>query len=237
MHYERTLWDFGCTLMWGLVEPQDAIVCTSPTAVRTLIVMIDHWKEQALALHGRKIEFPASIVEIPLATDLPAPGSDRAAARARLGFGAEDVAILVLGRLSSFDKMDLGESSLDNALEFDRIPPASHASADKASEKMITALRDRSQRRVTADPKFQEIQKDIERYLERKNRKTISLNEAVLKPERHQDKKEQDETDKDDPSSRGSDAPIFPVDAYNDEVLQISLDYEFLLRNPQAAQK
>ena len=138
---------------------------------------------------------------------------------------------------SLIDKMDLGESSLDNALEFDRIPPASHASADKASEKMITALRDRSQRRVTADPKFQEIQKDIERYLDRKNRKTISLNEAVLKAERHQDKKEQDETDKDDPSSRGSDAPIFPVDAYNDEVLQISLDYEFLLRNPQAAQK
>lgn len=108
MHYERTLWDFGCALMWGLVEPQDAIVCTSPTAVRTLNVMIDYWREQALALHGRKLEFQASIVEIPLATDLPAIGSDRAAARGRLGLGAKDVTILVLGRLSSFDKMDLG---------------------------------------------------------------------------------------------------------------------------------
>ncbi len=136
---------------------------------------------------------------------------------------------------SLIDKMDLGESSLDNALEFDRIPPASHASADMASEKMISALRDRSGRRVSVDPKFQEIKKDIERYLDRKNRKEISLNESVLKAERNQDKKEQDETDKDDPTTRGSDAPIFPVDAYNDEVLQISLDYATLLRNPQAA--
>ena len=32
----------------------------------------------------------------------------KAAARTRLGLGAEDVVILVLGRLSSFDKMDLG---------------------------------------------------------------------------------------------------------------------------------
>ncbi|GDY09983.1 tail-specific protease [Planctomycetia bacterium] len=142
---------------------------------------------------------------------------------------------------SLIDKMDLGESSLDNALEFDRVPPASHASADMASEKMISALRDRSERRVNADPKFQEIKKDIERYLDRKNRKTISLNESILKAERNQDKKEQDETDKDDPATRGSDAPIFPDDsangAYNNEVLQISLDYATLLKNPQAAQK
>jgi carboxyl-terminal processing protease len=102
---------------------------------------------------------------------------------------------------------------------------------------MISALRDRSGRRVIADAKFQEIKKDIDRYLERKNRKTISLNESVLKAERSQDKKEQDETEKDDPSSRGSDAPIYAVDAYNDEVLQIALDYATLLRNPQAAQK
>ena len=138
---------------------------------------------------------------------------------------------------SLIDKMDLGESSLDNALEFDRIPPASHASADMASEKLISLLRDRSDRRVNADAKFQEIKKDIERYMDRKNRKSISLNESVLKAERNQDRKEQNETDKDDPSVRGSDAPIFEPDAYNDEVLQISLDYETLLRNPQAAAK
>ncbi len=61
-----------------------------------------------------------------------------------------------------------------------------------ASEKLISHLRDRSARRVSADPKFQEIKKDIEHYLDRKNRKSISLNESILKAERHQDKREQD---------------------------------------------
>ncbi len=138
---------------------------------------------------------------------------------------------------SLIDKMDLGETSLDNALEFDRIPPASHASADMASEKLISHLRDRSDKRVSVDEKFTEIKKDIARYVDRKNRKSISLNESVLRSERHQDKKEQAETDKDDPSARGNDAPIFPDETYNNEVLQISLDYATLLKNPQAAQK
>ena len=106
-----------------------------------------------------------------------------------------------------------------------------------ASEKLISHLRDRSDKRVSVDEKFTEIKKDIARYVDRKNRKSISLNESVLRSERHQDKKEQAETDKDDPSARGNDAPIFPDETYNNEVLQISLDYATLLKNPQAAQK
>lgn len=138
---------------------------------------------------------------------------------------------------SLIDKMDLGESSLDNALDFDRIPPASHASAGMVTEKLLSTLRDRSERRRAADPKFAEINKDIERYLERKNRKTISLNEAALRADRSLDRKEQEETEKEDPTLRGSNTPIFANDAYNNEVLQISLDYATLLRNPQAARK
>ncbi len=138
---------------------------------------------------------------------------------------------------SILDKMDLGEASLENALAFDRIPPASHASAEMLTNDLISTLRNRSQRRVTADTKFQDIQKDIERYVVRKSRKSISLNESVLKAERSQNKKEQTEADIEDPSTRGSDTPIFADETYNNEVLQISLDYATLLRNPQAAQK
>jgi carboxyl-terminal processing protease len=138
---------------------------------------------------------------------------------------------------SLIDKMDLGESSLENALDFDRIPPASHASAGMVTEKILATLRDRSERRRSVDPKFQEINKDIERYLERKNRKSISLNETALRAERNLDRKEQEETEKEDPTLRSSNLPIFASDAYNNEVLQIALDYATLLRNPQAAQK
>jgi carboxyl-terminal processing protease len=138
---------------------------------------------------------------------------------------------------SLLDHMDLGESSLDNALAFDKIAPAPHVSAGMVTNDLISHLRNRSQRRIAAEPKFQEIQKDIERYLERKNRRSISLNESVIKAERAIDKKEQAEAEKlDDPTTRGN-QPIFPPEAYNDELLQISLDYATLLRNPQAAQK
>ena len=138
---------------------------------------------------------------------------------------------------SILDKMDLGEASLENALAFDRIPPASHASSEMITNDLISTLRNRSQRRVTADTKFQDIQKDIERYVVRKTRKSVSLEEAVLKAERIQNKKEPSEADIEDPSTRGSDTPIFADETYNNEVLQISLDYATLLRNPQAAQK
>ena len=138
---------------------------------------------------------------------------------------------------SLIDKMDLGETSLDNALEFDRVPALEHDSAGMTSEKLISHLRDRSEKRVSVDEKFSEIKKDMDRLVERKNRKSISLNETVMRSERNQDRKERAEADKDDPSNRGSDAPIFEDDAYNNEVLQISLDYATLLKNPLAAQK
>ncbi len=138
---------------------------------------------------------------------------------------------------SLLDHMDLGESSLENALAFDKIAPAPHVSAGMVTNDLISHLRNRSQRRIAGEPKFQEIQKDIERYLTRKNRKSISLNEVVIKAERALDKKEQAEAEKlEDPTTRG-DQPIFPPEVYNDELLQISLDYTTLLRNPQAAQK
>jgi D-inositol-3-phosphate glycosyltransferase len=108
MHYERTLWDFGCNLYWELGEPYDAIVCTSPTSVSTLRSMTEYWQERSHTLRGKKIEFPAKIVEIPLGVDLPAVRPDRQRARARLGWNSNDLIILVVGRLTAFDKMDHG---------------------------------------------------------------------------------------------------------------------------------
>ncbi len=137
---------------------------------------------------------------------------------------------------SLIDHMDLGEASLENALAFDRIPPAEHASLGAVNADVVSTLKNRSEKRVAADKKFQEIKKDIARYLERKNRKSVSLNEDVLKSERVQDKKEQAEVDLEEPTNRG-DAPILKEDAYNNELLQIALDYATLLKNPQAAQK
>jgi glycosyltransferase involved in cell wall biosynthesis len=108
MHYERTLWDFGCNLYWETAKPYDAIVCTSRTSLRTLHSMIAYWLERGRSLRRKKIEYPATIVEIPLGVDLPAARPDQQRARALLGWGQDKLVVLVVGRLAAFDKMDHG---------------------------------------------------------------------------------------------------------------------------------
>ena len=94
---------------------------------------------------------------------------------------------------------------------------------------------------MTAEPKFQKKQKEIERYLSRKNRKTITLNEEKLRQERDADKTEGDEKkkkeEKKNPDEKKADAPVFPKAFYNDEILSISIDYIDLLKNQKTAKE
>jgi len=137
---------------------------------------------------------------------------------------------------SIIDQMDLGEASLDNALKFDRVPAASFRALDYVSPTIISALKLSSEKRVAADPKFQEIKADIARFLERKKRKQISLNEVVLKKERDEDKK-RDKNDKDKLKldEDRPEGPIFPQSAYNDEILRVTLQYNDLLKQARTA--
>jgi carboxyl-terminal processing protease len=139
---------------------------------------------------------------------------------------------------SMLDHMDLGESFLENALAFDRIDPAQHVIYDVVTPGILTALRTNSAARVSAEPKFQEIQRDISRYLERKNRKAVSLNEEQLRREREADKAAEDVAKaEEEKEAKGNDGPIFPEDAYNKEVLHIATDYVQLLRQAKTAQR
>jgi carboxyl-terminal processing protease len=142
---------------------------------------------------------------------------------------------------SLLDHMDLGESFLDNALEFDQVPPASYKPVGLVTRNVVSMLQQRSKKRVTAEPEFQKKQKEIERYLSRKNRKTITLNEEKLRQERDADKGDDDkkkkDDKKDDPDKKKEDAPIFSAAYYNDEILSISLDYMDLLRSQKTAKK
>jgi carboxyl-terminal processing protease len=137
---------------------------------------------------------------------------------------------------SLLDHMDLGESFLENALAFDRVEPARHVIYDMVNPGMIASLREASQKRVSADEKFQQTRADIERYLARKNRKTVSLNEETLRREREEDKaanevaKEEEENE-----NRKADAPVFADNNYNREVLHVVTDYVSLLRNAKTA--
>ncbi len=137
---------------------------------------------------------------------------------------------------SLIDHMDLGESFLDNALAFDHIAAARHAEYDMATPPIVAALKDASAKRIIADVKFQQRAKDIERYLTRKNRKVVSLNEETLRRERDDDKATRDvEKEEEERETKADKLPVFAKTEYDDEVLHIAVDYASLLKAAKTA--
>jgi carboxyl-terminal processing protease len=135
---------------------------------------------------------------------------------------------------SLLDHSDIGESFLDNALPFHTIPAARYVANSLVTPELLSSLQQQSAQRIAADPEFQKLQKAIDRYVERKSRTTVSLNEEELRRERDQndlaaksddvEEKLLAELESPDPKK-----PVFGKNPYNDEVLNIALDYVQLL--------
>jgi carboxyl-terminal processing protease len=158
---------------------------------------------------------------------------------------------------SVFDHWDIGEAFLDNALPFDRIPEATHASVLQADKQIRSDLQAASAERVAGNEDFQKIQEAVRRYLERKSQKSISLNEEQMRKEREEDEKlaktvdalqtdgevvdpDSDAAPQTDETSPGADKKedeAFPQNFYNDEVLQITVDYLGKLRELRTVQR
>jgi carboxyl-terminal processing protease len=139
---------------------------------------------------------------------------------------------------SVIDHLDLGESFLDNALAFDHIDPAQHDAYDQVTPAIVAGLQGDSRKRVQADKKFQEIQKDIDRFQARKNRKAVSLNEETLRNEREAEKAAQEiEKEEVERESGAGNGPIFPETEYNKEALHVTLDYVDYLTGAKTAKK
>lgn len=136
---------------------------------------------------------------------------------------------------SLLDNMDLGEQFLDNAMPFDKIKAVPHRKLGMVNAEMIPVIREHSRRRVAESADFRKVEKDIEKYLARKQRKTVSLNEEELRSERVDE--EQKTRDKAENTDEQTDGPIFPENAYNNELLQITLDYLAQLQQARTAKK
>ena len=134
---------------------------------------------------------------------------------------------------SILDHMDIGESSLDNALEFDQIAAADFDAVAYVNADLVKHLQSASSDRVSQAADFQKVKTNISEYMERKNRQTVTLNEEKLREERKKDKEDTDDEEKDDEEE----AEVFPVSAYNDELLNIALDYVEHLRSAKTAQR
>lgn len=128
---------------------------------------------------------------------------------------------------SMIDHLDLGEQFLDNSLPFDRVKSADyHAVPGLVADGILSTLRQESAERIGKDEEFQKLNKEIVKFVERKEDKTISLNEEKRRAEQAEAKDQSEIEEKlADEESGGNDKPIFPEGFYNDEVLHITADY------------
>ncbi|MEZ6132612.1 MAG: carboxy terminal-processing peptidase [Planctomycetaceae bacterium] len=139
---------------------------------------------------------------------------------------------------SILDERDLGEDSLDNALAFDRIQRASYIPFNAyVNESIISKLAQNSEARVRNDRDFQKMKSNIDRYVARKSRKTISLNEEVLRKEEEALEREREDEEDTMKKASGNDDEKDPFadTFYNRELLNITVDYVTELNGHQTA--
>ena len=112
---------------------------------------------------------------------------------------------------SIYDYMELGEANLPRSLDPDSIQPADYKTMHRVNEPILDVLRNKSKQRIEQDRDFQYIQDDIERYLEIKQRKTISLNEEKRIPEKAEDKERNEKRDEERKARRYPGLKIYRI--------------------------
>jgi carboxyl-terminal processing protease len=130
--------------------------------------------------------------------------------------------------------LDVGESDLDYALEFSRVNPLPHDNFRMIDSKLIDGLNQRSKSRTASSEFFAKANRQISRYEEQKDKKTVTLNKDKFLKERAEldADKEQEEmfNDMNDPKR-----PVFEMDGYGEEALDITVDYLNLLGGNKVA--
>ena len=84
---------------------------------------------------------------------------------------------------SLIDSKEIGESVEPNALPWDKIQAANYQTVGKFT-KLLPSLQKRHDERIAQEPEFRYVLEDIAWYQQEKQKKTISLNEAVRVKER-----------------------------------------------------
>jgi carboxyl-terminal processing protease len=124
--------------------------------------------------------------------------------------------------------LDVGESDLDYALKFSRVDALPHDMYHMVDGGIVDGLRQRSQQRVSESEYFNKANRQISRYEEQKDRPTVTLNKDKFLEERKEldSEKEQEELfdDMTDPTR-----PVYEMDGYGEEALDVTVDYLNLL--------
>ena len=95
------------------------------------------------------------------------------------------------------------------------------------TDALVSTLQKRSDERRAEDPEFQKQAAAIQRYIARKARHEVSLNEKTYRAEVDAEELDAEaaKDKKDGEPKRLHDRDIWPDDPYNDEVLDILGDY------------
>jgi carboxyl-terminal processing protease len=128
------------------------------------------------------------------------------------------------------DQMEFGEEKMDNALKFDKVPSLPHARFERVPADLVARLDARSRERRHANPEFRKQEERIKKFIERKERHSISLNEAKFRAEYVLDDDidkllEERAKAKQKAKRKYHEHPAWESDYYNDEIVKIVSDY------------
>jgi carboxyl-terminal processing protease len=131
--------------------------------------------------------------------------------------------------------LDVGEKDLDYALEFSQVNPLRIDNFHMMDSAMKDALRQRSQKRIEGSEYFAKAKREIGRYEEQKEKKTVTLNkEKFLKERAEMDSDKEQEKLFDNMTD--PQRPVYEMDGYGEEALDIIVDYLELLGGNKVAQ-
>ena len=133
--------------------------------------------------------------------------------------------------LPSFSNhMDVGESDLDFAIEFDKVKSAKFVSNDQVSGDIVSELEKKSSTRIAKSEDFKKLESKIQDYLKEKDKKSITLNEKKFF-ERDLDTEKENEKALEE-QVNGSQK--IKRDFYLNEVMAITADYTKLLKESES---
>ena len=119
--------------------------------------------------------------------------------------------------------LDVGEADLDYAMKFDKVPAAEYKRVNDVQPAVIEQLRRLSMERSAKNGEFQKVDQDIERYMEQKKSKSVTLNEAKFLADRAELDAGKEEEKKFEELNNSTE--VVKKDYYFNEAINITLDY------------
>jgi carboxyl-terminal processing protease len=132
------------------------------------------------------------------------------------------------------DHMDVAEADLDHPVPFHKVPGTDFRRMDQVDANIVSTLKGLSTERIEKSDEFGKLIKNIKRYEEQKAKKEVPLNEAKFMARRAElDADEEDEKTFEEQANATNE--IFKRTFYNNEALNITVDYLRLLGKDKVA--